>query len=403
MKILLLNDDALPIAKGGAAVIVENLRQEYIRRGHDVTVLTTHRVEEDSHIIREESLISLPISYRTSLRHYKCLRMPRVSRMIREEVARLKPDVVHAHNIHQYLTYDALRIAHECTPSVFLTLHDVFSFAFARLTLQRYLDSGGEDAHLSLFDHYRAVGLQYNPFRNSVIRSYLRKYTKAVMTPSDALRRAAEVNGIRCQCTIHNGIDCAHWKCPQQQVDALRNTYELEGRSVILFSGRLSDDKGSIWLLQALDQVRHAIPSVLLLVAGEQKRWLKPDSSLAGHCRCTGWLNREAMQCAVHATDVVAVPSVSLDTFPTTNLEAMASAKPVVGTIFGGTPEVVAHEETGFVCDPRDTDTFAGYLTTLLQDSALRKKMGEAGRKRVEEHFSLKSQADELLELYQNS
>jgi len=403
MKILLLNDDALPSAQGGAAVIVENLRQEYVRRGHDVTVLTTHRVEEDSHIIREESRISLPISYRKSLRHYRCLRMPRVSRMVREEIARLKPEVVHAHNIHQYLTYDALRIAHECTPRVFMTLHDVFGFAFARLTLKRYLDSGGEDARLSFLDHIRAVGLQYNPMRNRVISKTIKKYTQAVITVSDALKHTAVANGFPCTHTIHNGIDCTNWECSQQKIDSFRSKHELEGRNVILFSGRLSDDKGSVWLLKALEQVRHAVPSVLLMVAGDQRRWKMPDSSLAEHCRCTGWFNREAMKCAVHATDIVAVPSTYLDPFPTTNLEAMAAAKPVVGTVFGGTPEVVAHGETGFVCDPRDTDTFAGYLTTLLKDDALRKRMGEAGRKRVGEHFSLKSQADELLELYQDS
>jgi glycosyltransferase involved in cell wall biosynthesis len=104
------------------------------------------------------------------------------------------------------------------------------------------------------------------------------------------------------------------------------------------------------------------------------------------------------------AADVV-VCSSDFESYGMVNVEAMASGKSVVSTRRGGPSETVVDGETGFLVEPRDPAALATNVIRLLQDPALRARMGAAGRARVEEHFSadvtaarFQAQIDRLLE-----
>jgi glycosyltransferase involved in cell wall biosynthesis len=73
----------------------------------------------------------------------------------------------------------------------------------------------------------------------------------------------------------------------------------------------------------------------------------------------------------------------------TSILDAMAASKPVVGTRAGGIPEVIDDGVTGFVVPPRDDKAQAEAIQAQQRDQKLRERMGEAGRKRVAERFSV--------------
>ncbi len=406
MHILLLNDDHPLRGKSSVAAVVRGLMEEYGKRGHRVSVITSHRTETSPEAQREGAIVSLPVSYRRSLRHYHCLYSPPVSAMLAAELGRLRPDVVHAHNIHMYLTYDALRLARRVTPRVFLTAHDVMSIAFGRLNTARYLASGGGDTSLTVADHLRAAGLQYNPVRNLWIRRVLSAHTRSVFAVSGALKRALDAHGIPRVHVVHNGIDTAGWRKAGDEARRARETYGTAGRQAILFGGRLSADKGALPLLEALSRIRGDIPGALLLVIGDKARWegllrsaqISPDT--ASLCRFAGWVARPGLPDAYAACDVVAIPSLCLDCFPTMALEAMAAGKPLVGTIFGGTREAVEDGKTGCIVDPRDTLALADSLSALLRQQEKAAALGTAGRARVEERFTVARQADILLEAY---
>jgi glycosyltransferase involved in cell wall biosynthesis len=72
----------------------------------------------------------------------------------------------------------------------------------------------------------------------------------------------------------------------------------------------------------------------------------------------------------------------------------------VVATAVGGTPEVVADGETGLLVPPRDPAALAAALRRLLEDPELRRRFGEAGRRRVAERFTAKAMEEKILELY---
>jgi glycosyltransferase involved in cell wall biosynthesis len=81
-------------------------------------------------------------------------------------------------------------------------------------------------------------------------------------------------------------------------------------------------------------------------------------------------------------------------------LEAMAAGVPVVATAVGGVPELVREGETGLLVPPRDPGALAAALGTLAADPELRRRLGEAGRRRVETEFSLDAFRRAHLDVY---
>ena len=405
MRILFLTDD-YPIAGGSSvAGVVRTLEKGLHQKNHEIHVITTHRIKENPSIIRRDNITSLPVSYRQSLRHYHCLLIPAVSKMLAEEIARIHPDVIHAHNVHQYITYDGLRVARRFTPNVFITLHDVMSFSYARLATDRFIQSEGNDVKTSFIDHIRQVGLQWNPLRNIRIRSALENNVKAVFAVSAALKRALDAHGIPKVRVLPNGTEMGQWQASADAIAAFQKKHNLIGKKVIFFGGRLSRDKGSAPLLAALRKICEAMPEVLLLVIGDAARLQgliveAGAEDLLSAMRCAGWLSQEEMAAAYGSADVVTTPSLCLDTFNLINIEAMSAGKPVVGTIFGGTPEIVLDGTTGYVRNPLKIEAYTDALRTILADPALAKRMGEAGKKRVEEHYSLDVFVQRQLEAY---
>ena len=199
---------------------------------------------------------------------------------------------------------------------------------------------------------------------------------------------------------------------PAGRIEVVYNGVELppngsaprNERPVIGEIARLCDVKGQRELIRALAEVPHA----RLVLAGE-------DVERGGAFRVE--LEREARQAGVaqrvdfagHVDDVaglldrldiVALPSWT-EGLPMTVLEGMAHARPVVASAVGGTPELVVDGETGILVPPRDPHALAGALTRLLGDEALRRRLGESGRRRVAESFSAAEMERRFLALYE--
>lgn len=96
----------------------------------------------------------------------------------------------------------------------------------------------------------------------------------------------------------------------------------------------------------------------------------------------------------------ICVCTSSSEGFSLVLAEAMSCGKPVVATSVGGIPEVVKHGETGFLVPPCSPQAVAEAVEKLLRDPALRRSMGECGRKRVEQEFSLDRMVSKHQQLY---
>jgi N,N'-diacetylbacillosaminyl-diphospho-undecaprenol alpha-1,3-N-acetylgalactosaminyltransferase len=110
-----------------------------------------------------------------------------------------------------------------------------------------------------------------------------------------------------------------------------------------------------------------------------------------------GWQNDVIPWLAI--TDIFVLPSYREGT-PVTVLEAMAMGLPVVATDVAGCREAVVSGETGFLVSPRNVDELVRAIQKLVEDPALRRRMGQAGRARVVQHFAVERIVEQYLELY---
>lgn len=408
MHIALLNDGC---EKGGADVVVGHLQREFKKLGHEVTLITTHRgdtLEQSNDVVR------IPVNYNLKKRHRYCVSKAPIE--LDDILRDKKPDVVHAHNLHTYLTYNALSVAKKYTDRVFLTAHDTFLVSFGRVRGARYERDALEDYkckyrnrefetfghRLSIRDHLNAVGRKYWPLRNRKIRGILRSSGTNVITISNVLKEFLERNGIGVAGTVHNGTEVLP-PVSTETVREFRNRFGLTGPT-ILFGGRMSEDKGSMELMKAFKLVQKECPDAQLLLTGEVERIAPALKNVSEEDRnaivLSGWLPREEMRTAYSAATVATTPSVYLDPFNLMNIEAMAEGTPVVGTCFGGTPETIVNGITGTICNPHDTEVYAQALTEILNNPQKAEEMGAAARSHIQNGFTAQKQAEEYLRLF---
>lgn len=246
---------------------------------------------------------------------------------------------------------------------------------------------------------------RFNPFHNLAIRYYLRK-VKKIFAISCELERALHANGIKNTAVIHYGINVNEWNTSAKPTMKFRNQYGLEGKKIILFGGRISYHKGGDAILDAFSRVQKKLSNAHLLIAGVENAYAKhiclksKTLGIDGSITITGWLNRTSMREAFLSSDVVAIPSIYFDPFNLFNIEAMAAKKPVVGTCFGGTPEITLDGETGYIVNPLDTEDFAQKLLLLLQNEKMLKEMGEKGYARLLKYFTIEGYVDQTLRYY---
>ncbi len=154
------------------------------------------------------------------------------------------------------------------------------------------------------------------------------------------------------------------------------------GRKAVLFAGLVDEwMKGYRFLERACARLWASRKDFELVATGD------PPGRVNGYTRFVGWLGQDRLPAQMHATDVLAVPTVAQEGLSRTAIEAMAAGVPVVASDIGGLPATIQDGVTGLLCAPGDEADLARKIAALLDDDALRRRMGAAGRRRFEELF----------------
>jgi glycosyltransferase involved in cell wall biosynthesis len=158
--------------------------------------------------------------------------------------------------------------------------------------------------------------------------------------------------------------------------------------------GDVIQRKGLADLIAAWPPVAAALPDARLVVVGRSKssdRYVETCRRQAERLGVTGSLvwagHHDRIANVLAALDVCALASRE-ESFPVSILEAMAAELPVVATAVGGVAEMVVDGATGRLVPPRRPDRLASALIPVVGDATLRRRLGAAGRERVEQNFS---------------
>ena len=220
---------------------------------------------------------------------------------------------------------------------------------------------------------------------------------------------------------IHNGIDLDEYR-PSPHADVLDRHSIDRSRPYVLFVGRITRQKGILHLLEAIPNLDPALQIVLCAGAPDTPEIGREMAARVQALQQTRpgiiWISdmlprADVIQLYTHAA-VFCCPSV-YEPFGIINLEAMACNTPVVASAVGGIKEVVIPGETGFLVDPHlgpdgfepsDPAAFAAGLADainrLAENAGLRASMANAGRKRVQDHFTWDAIASATDDLYRD-
>lgn len=120
---------------------------------------------------------------------------------------------------------------------------------------------------------------------------------------------------------------------------------------------------------------------------------------LGAHVRFEGWLTQEQVRGVLDTADAFALASFA-EGVPVVLMEAMAREIPCVATFVNGVPELIRDGVDGLLVAPSDAEALADALARLMDDSELRRRLGAAGRRRVEARYDLARNVELLAEVF---
>lgn len=366
MRIAILVPYFPPISVGGTEIATYNIASFMAKRGHDVHVITprdkglpTESLENGFHIHRIDcgkSSVSGALSF--------CIKSLSV-------VKRINPDIIHSQSIMRTGLSSLLIKKLNKTPYV----------VYCR---------GGD-----VYDEWL--------FKDAITNLVFSNADALIALTEDMKKKMCETVP-RQVAVIPNGVEVSRFNslAPADAITRLN----LNGLKPIIFVGRLHEEKGVKYLIEAMQHVRNKCPDAILMIVGDgpERDTLKELTSslgLDGCIRYCGNIANKDVPLYLRASDIFVLPSLS-EGFPVTVLEAMAAGLPIISTRITGLPEIVKDSINGFLVRPKDPIALGEKIVTLLEDSSLREKISGNNIERVKD-YSWDNVVLKLEEIYANA
>ena len=198
-----------------------------------------------------------------------------------------------------------------------------------------------------------------------------------------------------------SGVDCEHF-LPLPGLNPLK-----ESQPTFLMVSRLLKDKGVYEFVEAACRVKARHPEARFQLLGRRdvrNPNVVPENDLINWDNegLVSWLGEFSdVRPIIAESDVVVLPSYREGT-PRALLEAAAMAKPIITTDAVGCREVVDDKINGLLVPVKDSSSLAQAMEQMIRDPEMRKRMGKAGRKKVEREFDEKMVIKKILDTYDN-
>ncbi len=184
---------------------------------------------------------------------------------------------------------------------------------------------------------------------------------------------------------------------------------EYKGKKIILFVGRLSDQKGVQYLIEAMPAILKKHKNSLLLIIGDgpYRQELEEkitEKKVNGAVKFLGALQQDEIAYFHNICDVFVLPALSNETgteaLGLSLLEAMASGCAVVGTNVGGIPTVVSNGKNGILIEQKNPKELSHAISSLLYSPKKAKVLGKCARESVKKNYSWKFVSKKFAEVY---
>ena len=221
-----------------------------------------------------------------------------------------------------------------------------------------------------------------------------------IVAVSDSVARQLFAFGVPASriVTISNGVDFSRFSDPGD-VSYLRRHFGFNSDCKIVTAiGRISQEKGHGFLLEAAKTVVRQYPDTQFLVVGDGPLLDELKGMCAGlPVKFTG--SRDDIPQVLALADIFVLPSLTEGT-PMVLLEAMSAGKPVVSTDVGAIPSILRHMENGLLVRPASAEQLASALLFLLANPVAAAAMGERARIEAQHLYSSQKMAESYLSLY---
>lgn len=237
------------------------------------------------------------------------------------------------------------------------------------------------------------AALRYRPFRK-------------VIAISEAIARELRERGVEEQrlTVIRSAVDVARFE-RHGDCEGFRREYGVPDDALLLgAAGQLIPRKGHRYLLQAAADLRSRRRDfrVLLFGDGYLRNQLQAQAESLGVADIVTLAGfREDLDDYVGCFDIFVHPALA-EGLGVAALKAAAAGVPVVGFEAGGLAEAVAHDETGILVPPDDAGALRDAIASLMDDEPRRARFGSAGKKRMQDEFSIATMAEKHVALYES-
>ncbi len=364
LRIGLFTESFSPV-RNGVATSLSTLITGLRNTGHRVWVCAPAHEQQDSH---ETNVLRFP-SFVTACNKEYPVAYPFYPRLaLSTHFNRLKLDVVHTHTPF-ILGLTGARLAVTRGTPLISTYHTFYT------QYTHYLPIVPESMSCGLLDVY--LPWYYNR-------------CSTVICPSNAAAASLTKMGVEAPIeVIPTGIPLPEpFSISQESRAKTRDFYGWkQNQKVLMYAGRLAEEKNVAWLFNVLARVMQKFPDTLLVLAGDgpDKDLLESaarEAGLSEAVRFLGFVPRNEIAPIFSATDVFCFPSIS-ETQGLVVGEARAAGLPVVIVESGGAPEMVSDGEDGYRVPVNDLDLFVARIDLILSSSEHRAKLSAAALRRA--------------------
>ncbi|MBN2104188.1 glycosyltransferase family 4 protein [bacterium] len=408
MKILMINK--FFFIKGGAERYFFELKEILESKGHTVIPFSMkHPGNKQSAYANffVENIDFNPVSLKdkviTGLRSvFRILYSRQSQKRLKRLIQDTHPDIAHLHMIDHQISPSILPVLNKAGIPVVQTVHTYKHVCptYRLYHMQRgeicekcingaYYNALIEKCHRGSF--FATLILVVEMYLHRWLRLY-EKYVDLLIPPSHFMGSMLERGGF-CASKIHHLFYTI-------QIDQF--PYGLSTESYFVFYGRLSEEKGLMTLLKAMQRI--SIGRLKIIGEGSMRHSLEVfvNHHLQDRVVFTGALEGRKLKETVARSQFVVVPSEWYENSPLVIYESFAMGKPVIGAKIGGIPELIEHEVTGLLFTAGDVQALGASIQSLLSDPGKIQKYGKAARNKAVALFDPEIHYQKIMDLYEN-